>query len=85
MKKTTFFLTFILMGFIAWSQNSDVAKRNIKLTIVDKKERPMKNIKASSKTDSQSGKTDQSGQFDFKNMTDESSIDRKSTRLNSSH
>ena len=75
MKKTAVFLLFLFfMSSVSWSQDTDATKRNIKLTIIDKKERPMKNVKASSMTGSQSGKTDQSGQFDFKNMTDDSSI-----------
>ena len=74
MKKTAFFLFFILLCVVSWSQDTGVDKRNIRLTVVDKKERPIKNVKVSSQTNSQSGKTDQSGQFDFNNMTDEGVI-----------
>jgi len=74
MKKIVFFLIFALMGIISWAQDADVAKRNVRLTIVDKKDRPIKNVKVGTYSDSQSGKTDISGQFEFRNMTDKDSI-----------
>ena len=60
------------MGVVSWAQDSD--KKNVILTVLNQKERPIKNVKASVYNNSQSGKTDQSGQFDFKYLTDKDSI-----------
>jgi len=62
------------MGVVFWSQDSCASKRDVRLTVVDKKERPIKNVKVNSIPDLQSGKTDQSGQFVFKDMNDGDSI-----------
>jgi TonB-dependent Receptor Plug Domain. len=60
------------MGVVSWAQDSD--KKNVKLTVLNQKERPMKNVKVSVYNNSQSGKTDKSGQFDFKYLTSKDSI-----------
>ena len=74
MKKTAIFLIIILAGVVFRTQDSSASKRNVTLTVVDKKERPIKNVKVSSLPDLQSGKTDQSGQFFFKDISDEDSV-----------
>ena len=60
------------MGVVSWAQDTD--KKNVKLTVLNQKERPMNNIKVSVYNNSQSGKTDKSGQFDFIYLTDKDSI-----------
>ena len=60
------------MGVVSWAQDSE--KKNVKLTVLNQKERPIKNVKVSVYNNSQSGKTDQSGQFDFKYLTNKDSI-----------
>ena len=72
MKYTAIFCLFVLMSVTIRAQDIDSSKRDISLTILDKKERPVNNILVQS--DTKAGFTDNSGRFVFNNMSDNDTI-----------
>ena len=72
MKYATIVCLFVLMSVAIKAQDIDSSKRDISLTILDKKERPISDILVQS--DTKAGFTDNSGQFIFNNMSDNDTI-----------
>ena len=81
MKNLTVFSLSILMTVAIKAQDIDSSTRNISLTILAKRERPMSNIIVSSPTTAEAGFTNRSGLFVFSDMTDNDTISMMLPRL----
>ena len=67
-------LLLIFQIVTVWAQISDPQKRDITLTILNKRGRPINNIFVKSIESGNAGVTDSKGLYVFKNMTDDDSI-----------
>ena len=77
MKIIKVLLLLILISVNAWAQDTDSQKRNISVIILDKKERPIKNVVVKSDDTGKAGITDHSGLFIFSDMSDNDNISLK--------
>jgi len=73
MKNVIIIPLVIFMSVSVWAQEVDQT-RDVTLTILNKRGRPVKNIFVQSIASGNSGKTDRKGMFIFKNMTDNDTI-----------
>ena len=69
----TFFCTFFISA-IAWGQQENAPDRDVSLTILNNRGRPVRNIVMQSLISGQVGTTDRSGLLIFKNLSDNDSI-----------
>ena len=67
------FCLFLLCTGV-WAQNMDAQNRAITLKVLDKKERPVRNIVVQSVNTGKAGMTDRSGLFVFEDMADDDKI-----------
>jgi len=64
----------IFFCMVGWAQHEDSQTRTITLKVLDKKERPVRNILVQSVNTGKAGFTDRSGVFVFEDMTDDDKI-----------
>ena len=69
----TFFCTFLICT-IAWGQQENSSNRDISLTILNNRGRPVRNIVMESVNTGQIGMTNRSGMYVFKDISDNDSI-----------
>ena len=74
MKHISIFFLFALMTVATTAQDMGSQNRRISMTILDKKERPVRNIVVSSLNTNRAGFTDRSGLFVFADMPDNDTI-----------
>jgi len=74
MRTLSFIICSIFFCAVGWAQHGDSQTRAITLKVLDKKERPVRNILVQSVNTGKAGFTDRAGVFVFEDMTDDDKI-----------